>query len=346
MTGRRTDLRKELEALKRKAEGVFRRTEKAGEGIFRDVTEDDIPRSGPRGRKGTQDAAVERLRRVALRKRPPYGGPKAGGDPVGTGGTRTAEGPEWIGAPPLSGPLGSLVPGEPVDSGQGLFYRVLTGAEAVWKNGQKIHDEYVGILGCPFLPDTPGLKPLHQLREMRPEEVCYLDIETTGLSNSPLFLVGLMYASEGRLVIDQLFARDYTEEPAVLRFLAGCMGRFSAMVTFNGVSFDLPFINERMILGGIEYAPPAMHIDLLPVSRRVVGRRTPNHKLQTLEKYVLGKRRTGDIPGRLIPGAYHEFVRTGDAGMMAGVIHHNRLDLLSMLELVAVYMSGRCLLEE
>jgi uncharacterized protein YprB with RNaseH-like and TPR domain len=55
---------------------------------------------------------------------------------------------------------------------------------------------------------------------------------------------------------------------------------------------------------------------------------------------VLGRKRAGDIPGSEIPGAYHEFVRTGDARRMAAVIHHNRLDLLSMLELIVVYMNN------
>ena len=56
--------------------------------------------------------------------------------------------------------------------------------------------------------------------------------------------------------------------------------------------------------------------------------------------FILGRKRTGDIPGREIPAAYHEFVRTKDARKMAAVIHHNRLDLLSMMELVTAYLAG------
>jgi uncharacterized protein YprB with RNaseH-like and TPR domain len=68
--------------------------------------------------------------------------------------------------------------------------------------------------------------------------------------------------------------------------------------------------------------------------------KTPNNRLQTLERFVLGRKRTGDIPGSEIPGAYHDFVRSGDARQMAAVIHHNRLDLLSMMELITVYLSN------
>jgi uncharacterized protein YprB with RNaseH-like and TPR domain len=85
---------------------------------------------------------------------------------------------------------------------------------------------------------------------------------------------------------------------------------------------------------------PRSHVDLLPVSRSLMKGRTPDHRLQTLEKFVLGRRRTGDIPGSEIPAAYHDFVRNRDARKMAAVIHHNRLDLLSMMDLITVYLNN------
>ena len=57
-------------------------------------------------------------------------------------------------------------------------------------------------------------------------------------------------------------------------------------------------------------------------------------KLQTLEHRVCGRRRSGDIPGAEIPAAYHAFVRTGNAAEMSLIIKHNRLDLLTLAELL------------
>jgi uncharacterized protein YprB with RNaseH-like and TPR domain len=79
---------------------------------------------------------------------------------------------------------------------------------------------------------------------------------------------------------------------------------------------------------------------LAPLARAVVGGKTPNHRLQTLEAHFCKRKRIGDIPGAEIPSAYHEFVRTHDAKNMANVIHHNRLDLVTMLQLVTVFLSG------
>ncbi len=240
-----------------------------------------------------------------------------------------------------SGPLTVLVPGEPADTAGGAFYRVLTGAESIWEDTPVFNREYLDALANPFQPEAAGLEPLLVLKSLRPEEICYLDLETTGLSMTPLFLVGLMYTDGDSLAVDQFFARDYTEEPAVLGFTRLFLERFKALVTFNGVRFDMPFLYERMTIAGIEFAEPGIHVDLLPIARKVLRKRTPNHKLQTLESFLCRRKRVGDVPGSEIPDVYHEFVRTGDAADIAAVFHHNRLDLLTMVQLVTIFLSER-----
>jgi uncharacterized protein YprB with RNaseH-like and TPR domain len=291
MGNRHIDLKRELEELKKKAEGIFKPQRRAFE-------------FGPFG--------VERPDGYAL-----------SGSAVR---------------------LADAVAGEETSFGGGAFWRVLTEAGTVWPDAPTFHREYLEALGSPFFPEARGYAALKPLKAARPERVCYLDIETTGLRMSPLFLVGLMYTSAdvsgGRLVVDQLFARDYTEEEVVLGFLAECMPRFDILVTFNGISFDVPYIQERVTVHRLAFAPPPVHIDLLPLARAVVGGRTPNHRLQTLETHFCKRKRIGDIPGAEIPGAYHEFVRTQNAKDMANIIHHNRLDLVTMLQLVTIFLSG------
>ena len=240
--------------------------------------------------------------------------------------------------------LADAVAGVEVEHAGGNFYRVLTPASAVWPDAEDFYREYLETLGSPDFP-PPGaaaaaLEALRPLSTTKPERVCYLDIETTGLSMSPLFLVGLMYAEGESLVVDQLFARDYSEEETVLRFLVEIAPRFEILVTFNGITFDVPFIQERMTVSRISFVPPPLHIDLLPLARAVVGRRTPNHRLQTLERHFCKRKRIGDIAGAEIPDAYHDFVRTGNAKDIANIIHHNRLDLVTMLQLVTVFLAG------
>jgi len=222
---------------------------------------------------------------------------------------------------------------------RGKFLRILKPAEEIWEDAPKFMDSYLEAILEPVVRPVDAYKLLEELSVTKTEKVCYLDIETTGLSSTPIFLVGLMYQREDKMVVDQLFARDYSEEEAVLDFLASLLGDFELIVTFNGESFDVPFINERMSYHRIPFRVEMRHIDLLHISRAIVGSILPNHKLQTLERHLIGRKRIGDIPGYDIPDAYHNFVRTGDASQIETILHHNRLDLITMLQLVTVFLT-------
>jgi len=242
---------------------------------------------------------------------------------------------------PAPGAIEELVPGMVTGTPAGPFWRVVGRAADIWQAGASSHRAYLEMLASPPLTMPAGGRALEDLAGSAATSIVYLDLETTGLRSTPLFLVGLMYSEGDDLVLDQLFARDYTEEIAVLSFVSGMLQKRELLVTFNGNTFDVRFRVARMTFHRLPAVIPRRHLDLLPVSRSMMKGRTPNHRLQTLERFVLGRKRTGDIPGSEIPGAYHEYVRTGDARRMAAVIHHNRLDLLSMMELITVYLGGR-----
>jgi len=79
----------------------------------------------------------------------------------------------------------------------------------------------------------------------------------------------------------------------------------------------------------------AQHGDLLHESRRVWRTQLPDCRLQTLEQHVCGRpARTDDIAGADIPAAYQAFVVGGNARQLAAIIQHNRLDLVTMAELL------------
>ena len=167
-----------------------------------------------------------------------------------------------------------------------------------------------------------------------PEDLYFLDIETTGLNNSPLFLIGTMVYENNTFFARQYLARTYGEEPAILSlFQEHALGR-KLLVTFNGRSFDYPYIRARAAATNIRLSFTPPHLDLLPASRRIWRGQFPNYKLQTLERHVCGRARFGDIPGHAIPAAYHSFVRTGNAVQMVEILKHNLLDLLTMADLM------------
>ncbi len=176
---------------------------------------------------------------------------------------------------------------------------------------------------------------LASLAALPPERILFLDIETAGFHGSALFLVGLLVYEDGRFLIKQLFARDYAEEAAVLEHLRDYYDKSDVVVTFNGRSFDLPFVHDRAILHRVDLVRPEFDMDLLHAARRVWKGTLPNCRLGTLEEFVCGRRRSGDLPSHLIPQAYHDFVESADARLMVEVVRHNAYDLVTMAHLLA-----------
>ncbi|MFH1567039.1 MAG: ribonuclease H-like domain-containing protein [Gemmatimonadota bacterium] len=173
------------------------------------------------------------------------------------------------------------------------------------------------------------------LEGVAPADLLFFDIETTGLSNSPLFLIGAMVWEGGGLVVRQYMARNYAEEAAVIALFGDLCRSRRLLVSFNGKSFDLPFIRVRAAANRVALAStPAAHFDLLHECRRVWREVLPDCRLQTLELHVCRRLRRGDIPSAEIPRAYHQYVRTADAGEMVEVLKHNMLDLVTLADLM------------
>jgi uncharacterized protein YprB with RNaseH-like and TPR domain len=168
----------------------------------------------------------------------------------------------------------------------------------------------------------------------------FMDLETTGFSSTPLFLAGTMFERDGSLCCAQLLARDYSEERALVGLLDRLISGFDVCITFNGRSFDMPYLKERAKYHRLDLACDPSHLDLLHHARRKWKHRIPNCRLATLEWHILGRQRGGDVPGWEVPCIYHEFVHTGDARKLVGVIRHNLLDVVSMAELLICLAEG------
>lgn len=172
------------------------------------------------------------------------------------------------------------------------------------------------------------------VRDLDLEDFIFMDVESTGLGHSPLFLVGIMVWEAKGFGIHQFLARHYAEEATVIAmFTRECRSR-RLLVTFNGKSFDFPFIRARAAATGVPFDLEPAHFDLLHECRRVWKDTLPDCRLQTLERRICRRGRTGDIPGAEIPDAYHTFVRTENAVQMKEILRHNMLDLMTLADLM------------
>jgi uncharacterized protein YprB with RNaseH-like and TPR domain len=162
----------------------------------------------------------------------------------------------------------------------------------------------------------------------------FLDLETGGLSASPVFLAGTMHWNGTDFVLRQYFARHYGEEAALIEGVSEQARQFDFLVTFNGKSYDVPFLQNRSVLHGVALHLPVGHLDILHASRRRWRGELTDCRLQTLERHVCRRRRSGDVPSDEVPALYHDFVRHGDPYRLVPVFHHNMLDVITMVEIL------------
>jgi len=108
------------------------------------------------------------------------------------------------------------------------------------------------------------------------DSLVFLDLETTGFSSTPVFLAGTVFEHDGAMRSLQYLARDYSEERALLGLLDQLMSRFDTCVTFNGKSFDMPYIRDRAKYHGVSLGASLEQYDLLHVARRRWKDRLPD----------------------------------------------------------------------
>jgi uncharacterized protein YprB with RNaseH-like and TPR domain len=249
--------------------------------------------------------------------------------------------------------------GEEVANASGKYLRIRYHLATFWPQAQAVINR---MRASP--PDPSAADPeLAALASHFPGRAVFLDLETCGFAGSSVFLAGMVRPLDDSLVVEQLFARDYTEERALLESLWQSLADSRVLVTFNGKSFDWPMVRDRTtrhrldksvplakrLAGSAREAPRAAaegpaadlaHCDLLYAARRRWKPYLPNCKLQTLERYVCNRHRRGDLAGAEVPAAYHAFVRHGTARPIGAILHHNALDLATLVELAARLLGG------
>lgn len=170
----------------------------------------------------------------------------------------------------------------------------------------------------------------------------FIDLETTGLSGGAgtvAFLVGCGYFDLGAFQVRQFLLTSYATERALLCALTEFFGGTDLIVTYNGKTFDVPVMEMRWSFHRLpmpDFSQDVPHFDMLHPARRLWSSRFTSDdgaagcRLATLERDVLGFRRSGDVSGFEIPGRFFQFLRTGDPTPLEPVLEHNRLDLVSL----------------
>lgn len=223
-------------------------------------------------------------------------------------------------------------PFAPTGSEHGTLHRSHTRLDPAAKHGAVPVQRALAARGAALA--TLALDP--SLAALDVGRALFLDTETTGLAGGTgtlAFLVGVAYFEDERLVVEQLFVHEPDAEAALLARVAGLIAGASALITFNGKSFDLPLLRSRFVLARVAAPAPPPHLDLLHVARRIYGARVDRCSLAGLERDVLRFERLDDVAGEDIPERYRRYLRGGDRAAIVPVVRHNLWDLVALAAL-------------
>jgi len=178
------------------------------------------------------------------------------------------------------------------------------------------------------------------------EDLLFIDIETMGSYNSPIIIVGLGFYRKEIFEIHILFARNFTEEIAICEHLKNeVLTHFKCLVSYNGKSFDIPYISNRFLYYFDEnpmiteedipyenYNTKFHHIDLYHNCRRKFKEEFEGFTLTNMEEKILNIKREIDIPGILVGLCYRKYLEDNlkHVGLIKKIIEHNYYDIYSM----------------
>lgn len=165
------------------------------------------------------------------------------------------------------------------------------------------------------------------------------DIETTGLSpkSSLLILSGFtMKDSNENLSMIQVFSEGGDEFDVITKTLE-ILSEVDYIITFNGASFDLPFLIERAKALGIEHKPLPYNLDIYKLIKSFseINKFTPNLKQKTIENFMgIWIHRGDEISGAESIELYSQYLETKREDILEKILLHNSDDVKQLYRLI------------
>ena len=206
------------------------------------------------------------------------------------------------------------------------------------------------------MQDTEGLFPAAYFGGL---SWATLDIETLGLnaSRAPVILAGIVRPDRddtgsptpGTARAVQFFAERGAgagahDERELLIALEEELEDVDVLVTFNGQTFDIPYLRERFRECGLPFPRRRYDLDIYRVLRDCsdIGRFLPNLRQKTVEDFAgLWEYRKDEISGRESISLYYDYLTKDPADpereeAKRKILLHNRDDILQLYRLISI----------
>ena len=162
-------------------------------------------------------------------------------------------------------------------------------------------------------------------------EYCVFDIETTGFSAQSCTLISASFYYPGSGECFQLFCDEPGLEAALIKDCCARLSECDAVITYNGDSFDLPFMNRRAVASGAAPGLPFFKsLDIYKYLKRYwpAAKIMDSLSQRSMEAALgLSDERSDRIDGGECVELYKNWLRTGDEGIKNTILLHNGDDV-------------------
>ena len=183
-----------------------------------------------------------------------------------------------------------------------------------------IYNSYLGIESC------------SKENTIMNEDLCFFDIETSGLSSekSRIYLISYLIFKDGVWTLRQLLSQSSQDESNLIKGFFSDIAKKRLLVHYNGDSIDIPFIVKRALKNQIDSKSfEAMEsLDLYKVVKRHKSLfKSENLKLVNLEK-IFGYMRDDTMSGKELIKVYHDFEKLSSLPLKSMALEHSKELLL------------------
>lgn len=170
---------------------------------------------------------------------------------------------------------------------------------------------------------------------------CIFDIETTGLSaqrGNKIILTACLIPNSTGVTITQFLAENSYEEDRVIMATMNFLKDESVdyLITYNGASFDIPFMKQRLATKNLPYVLNMYEFDLYNFIRSNTGLKSQIGSLsqKNVERHFgISSNRKDVISGRESVKLFAEYAINQDSVIEKIILTHNREDVLQLCHL-------------
>lgn len=171
-----------------------------------------------------------------------------------------------------------------------------------------------------------------------PQDVLFFDIETTGFSprSASIYLIGCAFYTHSGWRIRQYFADTPAQEAEIVKAFVSFSATFTHIVHFNGLTFDVPFLQAKCKKHAAPAFSPQCQSDIYKcISPYKNMLHLPGCRQRQLEEYT-GIHREDPFNGGQLIELYHAYQESREERLLHVLLLHNAEDLSGMLRLYAI----------